>query len=211
MTLSITIQNQIFILHQSGTIFWQAKKTLLISDVHMGKVAHFRQHGIAIPELAVHGNLERLDEIMAFFNPEKIIFLGDLFHSKINTEWELFTHWVKSTTAEILLVEGNHDIIAKENYTLLEIKIFESLTIDGFLLTHHPTISPGFFNFCGHIHPGIKLYDVGRQPLRLPCFFQKPDQMILPAFGEFTGNHYLKPSKADKVYVITESEVIPIA
>ncbi len=210
MVLNTTIHHEIFTLHFSGAIFWKEKKILLISDVHVGKIAHFRKHGIAIPELAIEANIERLEAVVSYFKPEKIIFLGDLFHSKINSEWDLLAKWLESAAVEILLVEGNHDIIDQKYYAKLDIQIIQSLKIDNFLFTHHPTETEGFFNFCGHVHPGIKLYDIGRQSLQLACFFESPNQIILPAFGEFTGRHYLKPTEVDKIYAITDREVILI-
>ncbi len=208
--MKIKIQNQNFTLHQFGAIFWEEKNILLISDVHLGKVAHFRKHGMAIPNDAIFENFTRLNLVVDLFKPENIIFLGDLFHSKINKEWELFANWTKAISQEIILVEGNHDIIAKHNYQDLNVKTFSEIIIDDFLLTHHPTENNGFFNFCGHIHPGIKLKGIGRQYLNLSCFFQKPNQMILPAFGEFTGNFYLVPTENDLVYGITNDAVVLI-
>ena len=210
MIFQTTINDEQFLLHASGAVFWKSKKILLISDVHIGKVAHFRKHGIAIPESAIYANIERLQTVTSFFKPQKIVFLGDLFHSKINAEWNLLEAWLVSVAVEIILVEGNHDIIDKQHYAKLNIQITQSLTIDNFVFTHHPEAIDKFFNFCGHVHPGIKLHDIGRQSLRLACFFQKVNQMILPAFGEFTGRHYLKPTDEDKVYAITENEVILI-
>ena len=49
---SIEIYNHNFILHPSGAIFWLEKKTLFLADVHLGKVAHFRKNGIAVPRKA---------------------------------------------------------------------------------------------------------------------------------------------------------------
>ena len=208
--MTIILNNQNFTLHQSGAIFWEEKKVLLISDVHLGKVAHFRKHGMAIPNDAIFENFVRLNLVVEMFQPERIIFLGDLFHSKINKEWELFSNWTKEINQEIILIEGNHDIIAKHNYEDLGIKIYSELVIDDFLLTHHPTEKDGFFNFCGHIHPGIKLKGIGKQFLNLACFFNKLNQMILPAFGEFTGNFYLTPTINDVVYAIANEEVIVV-
>lgn len=208
--MKIKINTDHFVLHFSGGVFWEEKGILLISDVHLGKIAHFRKHGLAIPESAIVENFNRLDAVVDFFNPEKIIFLGDLFHSKINTEWNLFAFWVHKIRTEVILVEGNHDIIDKQNYTDLNIKMHPQLIIDGFSLTHHPMQTEGFFNFCGHIHPGIQLRDVGRQSLKLPCFFRKESQLILPAFGEFTGNYFMKPGENDRVYAIANEEVIQV-
>lgn len=209
--MKITIHNQNFTLHQSGAAFWEEKNILLISDVHLGKVAHFRKHGIGIPKDAILENFTRLNAVLDEFKPETIIFLGDLFHSKINNEWELFVEWTKQHAQKTILVEGNHDIIAKEYYADLNVEIYSELVIDTFLLTHHPTEEEGYFNFCGHLHPGIQLRGMGRQFLSLACFFRKPNQLIFPAFGEFTGNSYLIPTENDKIYVITKEEVMEVA
>ena len=209
--MDITINQHNFTLHSSGCIFWITKKILLISDVHLGKVAHFRKHGMAIPNDAIFENFTKLNVVLELFKPETIIFLGDLFHSKMNKEWNLFANWTKEISQEVILVEGNHDIIDKENYEDLGIKIYSELFIEDFLLTHHPSERKNFFNFCGHIHPGIQLKGIGKQYLKLPCFFNKPQQLILPAFGEFTGNYYLTPTENDVVYAVTKNAVFKVA
>jgi len=208
--MKIIIHNQNFELHPCGAAFWEEKKILLISDLHLGKVSHFRKYGMAIPEKAVLENFKRLNNILELFDAKTIIFLGDLFHSKMNAEWELFVEWTKTHSHKIILVEGNHDIISKKYYADLNIEIYSELVIDNFLLTHHPKEEQGYFNFCGHIHPGIQLRGLGKQFLNLSCFFRKPNQMIFPAFGEFTGNYYLVPTEKDKVYAITKNEVIEV-
>ena len=208
--MEIKIRENSFILHYTGAMFWKEKNIVFISDVHLGKIAHFRKNGLAIPESAIPENFTRMDEVLELFKPEKIIFMGDLFHSKINNEWILFSNWVKKINLEITLVEGNHDIIDKQNYASLNIFIHSKMIIDDFLLTHHPTETERFFNFCGHIHPGIKLKDVGRQVIKLACFFKKERQLILPAFGEFTGNYFLKPEENDEVYAIANTDIIRV-
>lgn len=210
MTLDIHIQGKEFHLHPLGGLFWKEKSLLLISDVHLGKVSHFRKFGAAVPRKAIHKNFVLLDKIVSDFQPFQICFLGDLFHSSLNKEWQLFENWVGKTPAEIILVSGNHDIIAPEKYRQLNVEIFPELIIDDFLLTHHPEEREGLFTFCGHIHPAVKLHGFGRQKLRLPCFFKSKNQMILPAFGEFTGTYTMNPSKNDEVYAIVEDTVIKV-
>ncbi|MRX41237.1 ligase-associated DNA damage response endonuclease PdeM [Flavobacterium sp. LC2016-23] len=206
--MRITIQNQTFVLHSSGALFWEDKNWLLISDVHLGKVSHFRKHGVAIPNNAILENFTRLTAVAAFFSPEKVIFLGDLFHSSKNQEWDLFEEWVSCCVSEITLIAGNHDIINKKHYTDIDIEVLQFLEIDGFLLTHHPKENKGWFNFSGHIHPGVTLRGLGGQSLKLPCFFQKENQMILPAFGEFTGKHIIRPEQGDLIYAIARDEIV---
>ncbi len=206
--MTLNINNQTFILHPCGVVFWKDKDLLLIADVHLGKVSHFRKHGSAVPAKAILKNFDQLDRAISFFNPANICFLGDLFHSYVNTEWNIFESWILNQTAKITLITGNHDIISEHKYAALGISTGTELTLDNFLLTHHPDQRENLFNFCGHIHPGIRLQGLGKQSLKLPCFFQKSDQMIVPAFGEFTGIYILEPEENDKVYAMTDKEVI---
>lgn len=208
MTLPIDILEHEFILHCSGSMFWPQKSILFISDVHLGKVMHFRKYGVAIPPNSVDGNFKQLTKVVQHFEPEHIIFLGDLFHSELNIEWNNFEDWTKTIDAKIILVAGNHDIISPTKYYNINVEVVSEICIEQFLLTHHPEEREGFFNFCGHIHPGIRLRGLGRQFLNLPCFFRKPFQLILPAFGEFTGKYILKPDGDDLVYAITKEDVI---
>nr|WP_294784300.1 ligase-associated DNA damage response endonuclease PdeM [uncultured Flavobacterium sp.] len=208
--MNITIQNQNFILHSSGALFWEEQKTIIISDVHLGKVMHFRKHGIAIPQNAISENFRKITDVLDYFSPEKIIFLGDLFHSAKNSEWDLFEEWISNHNQETYLIAGNHDIIDQKHYYEIGVLVVDILEVGEFFFTHHPTEMEGLFNFSGHIHPGITLRGLGMQSLKLRCFFQKPNQMILPAFGEFTGKFILKPEEDHIVYAIAGNEVILI-
>jgi len=208
MTITRNISGHDFVFHPSGVIFWTTRKLLLIADVHLGKVSHFRKAGFAVPQDSVTKNFEKLDEAVTFFQPEIICFLGDLFHSEINNEFELFKTWTKAAPAKIILIAGNHDIISADQYEKIGVHVFDEMTLGDFLFTHHPKERERVFNFCGHIHPAVQLHGKGKQWLTLPCFFHSPHQMILPAFGQFTGNYIMKPTEHDCVYALAEDEVI---
>lgn len=208
MIETIEILGQNFSLHPSGAMFWNEKKMLIISDVHLGKISHFRKYGSAVPQNAIAENFDRLTRVIEYFQPEKICFLGDLFHSSLNLEWDLFENWMQDISAEVMLVVGNHDIISELKYDALGIKIFSELILENLLLTHYPEIRENYFNLCGHLHPGFKLNGVGREQVKLKCFYKSGQQLILPAFGEFTGNYWISPNVGDQVFVITKKEVI---
>ncbi len=210
MTQMLKIKNNTFILHPLSVIFWEQKSMLIISDVHLGKVSHFRKFGAAVPQKAIQKNFDLMTEAIEYFKPKTTCFLGDLFHSSINKEWQLFEKWIIDQNLEFILVEGNHDIISPLRYEKLGVKVVPEIQSDGFLLTHHPEDRAGFFNFSGHIHPAVRLRGAGRQTLRLPCFFQKENQMIVPAFGQFTGSHSLTPSKKDKIFAVTKEAVFEV-
>ena len=185
---------------------------LLIADVHLGKSTHFRKNGVPVPLEVTLKNYSRLDTCIAIFKPASVCFLGDLFHSHLNKEWQVFEAWVKKHPLEFILITGNHDIISPHHFENLGFTLTETWQQEPFLFTHHPhDTQEGTFNFCGHIHPGIRLKGAGKQTLKLPCFMRKEHQLILPAFGDFTGSHVLTPQKNDEVYVITPEEVILIS
>lgn len=209
--MTIKIQNQKFELHPSGAAFWKEKEILLISDVHLGKISHFRKFGSAFPSKAINANFLRLSEVVGKFQPKTLCFLGDLFHSNLNNEWKLFENWLGFVKAEVILIAGNHDIISPLKYEELNVRVHSEWQIGNFLFTHHPEKRKGFFNICGHIHPAYRLNGMGRQSLKLPCFFRRKDQLIFPAFGEFTGNYLMELKEGEEAYAITQKEVILIS
>ncbi|MCP9199444.1 ligase-associated DNA damage response endonuclease PdeM [Gramella sp. GC03-9] len=208
MSFTIKIKGEHFVLHPTGAAYWVEQEVLLIADVHLGKVSHFRKHGSAVPVEAIKINFNKMDLLLKEFDPEHVVFLGDLFHSSINMEWDLFSNWVNGINNQIHLIAGNHDIISPLLYEDLGISVHEQVKAGEFLLTHHPQGEIQDFNICGHIHPGYKMKGPGKQLLKLSCFFLSEDQLILPAFGEFTGNYFLDPGEKEQVFAITGKEVI---
>ncbi len=207
MIKSVQILQQNFLFHPSGALYWEDRDMLLISDVHLGKISHFRKYGSAVPAGAIAENFRRLSEVIDFFKPGKVVFLGDLFHSYANIEWDLFTHWLEEVSASVTLVVGNHDVISALKYEEVGVEVQEEMILGDFFLSHHPEIKEDYFNICGHLHPGYKLRGRGRQQLKLKCFYKSTCQLILPAFGEFTGNFWISPNEGDEVYAITKKEV----
>ena len=211
MTLDIKIFEETFTLHPTRALYWKASPILMISDVHLGKVSHFRKSGAAVPRGAIHKNFDLLNEVISYFNPLEVYFMGDLFHSYLNGEWQLFESWIRKQKHQTTLISGNHDIISPLKFESLGIRVCPVLRKHPFFFTHHPSEEEGYFNFSGHLHPAVRLRGMGRQSLRLPCFFRNENQMILPAFGEFTGSHVLSPGKNDQVYAIASNEVIDVS
>ncbi len=211
MTLEVILNSQKFQLHPTGACYWVDQDVVLLADVHLGKSAHFRKHGMAVPSQADDKEYDKLNDVIAHFDPSRIWFLGDLFHSYQNAEWHFFEQWVRMQDIEVLLVMGNHDIISREQFEKLGVKTVEHLQMGSVLLTHHPVQEQAVFNIAGHIHPAVKLTGIGRQRMKIPCFFSTNYGMILPAFGDFTGTYTLKPQKGNKVFACVENEVIELS
>lgn len=212
----IKLLEQTFILHPNRAIYWRDQRALLIADLHLGKAAHFRRAGIAVPQGVGNQNFRRLTELINAFQPERILILGDLFHSTYNQVWPLFCDFLKShSTIRFELIPGNHDILPTIEYErsglLLQAEVYLQAP---FCLSHHPLdtaeVPETYYNLCGHIHPCVRLSGNANQRLRLPCFYFGARQGILPAFGAFTGGGTIPVRKGDRVYVLADNSVVEI-
>lgn len=209
--MEVVIRGEQLVLHPQKAVYWKSRQTLLLSDLHLGKINHFRRAGIPVPARANDHNLETLIDLIELSRPERIVCLGDLFHSHYNAEWEVFGEVVKHfSNIGFDLVLGNHDIMGQYQYTRKGIALHDSLRIADFLLTHHPldVVPEGLYNIAGHIHPGVCLRGKGRQALTLPCFYFGTTQAYLPAFGKFTGLARIRPKSGDHIFVVAENQVI---
>ena len=56
----IVIRNQSFILTNQRAMFWEESSALIFSDLHLGKTAHFRKNGIALPDNLIQNDLNFL-------------------------------------------------------------------------------------------------------------------------------------------------------
>ncbi len=203
-------ENNLTLLPQKA-VFFHNHGVLLIADLHLGKVNHFRRSGIAVPTSINTKNLEILIELIQKFKPKRVIFLGDLFHSHYNEEWESLAQVVRHfTSCQFDLVRGNHDIMSTLQYERCQLNVHQQLELDSFLLTHEPVkeIPKGKYNIYGHIHPGARLRGKGRQAITLPCFYFGKHEAIMPAFGSFTGFVRIPIKKGDKVFIIADQKVI---
>ncbi len=211
MSLQVQLHKQTFHLHSSGACYWEEQDVILLADVHLGKSAHFRKHGMAVPSQADDNEYDKLNDVIELFKPSRIWFLGDLFHSYQNAEWHFFEQWVRMQSIEIVLVMGNHDVISRNQFEKLGVVTVEQLQMGTMLLTHHPIEQKGVFNIAGHIHPAVKLTGVGRQRMKIPCYFCTEYGMVLPAYGDFTGTYVLKPKKGDRIFGCVEDQVLELS
>ena len=207
-----TIQNQTFYLLPEKVIFWKEQSALILSDLHIGKASHFRKAGVPISSHIHVNEFFVLDAIIEEFNPSQILFVGDLFHSEHNQEWELFYTWAHNyETIELILIKGNHDILPEGLYQNSRLEVVDHLLIDNIEFTHERNENSVGYNISGHIHPAVSMIGAGRQSLKLPCFLFRADHAFLPAFGHFTGMAKIKPSKKDNIFVIAENKIIHVS
>lgn len=205
-------QGQRFQPHPCGGLLWldHSPSCLILSDLHFGKVGHFRKSGMALPPAAAEAVFQRFAE--ACRSVQRVLILGDLAHSDWNAELERFATWRQSRPElAVELVPGNHDILDAEAYQRLGIRRMDPLhTESGITFVHDPLdprLPPGTVRMAGHWHPTVRLKGRGRQRLTVPCFWFGREMALLPASGAFTGGHPIQPESGDRVYAWTRETV----
>lgn len=211
--IQLPLNNSVFTLLPEKVVYKEDEQLLIIADVHLGKATHFRKEGIYMPSKAHADDYENLRQLFHKLHPRKVYFLGDLFHSKLNSEWAVFAALIKEfDSIAFTLIKGNHDIMDEALFAGLNIVVVnEVLEEGGFIYSHMPVPTPDdAINIVGHIHPGIFLSGKARQSVRLPCYHLCGNTLLLPAFGKLTGLYMIDCKKDDRVFAVLPSEVIEI-
>lgn len=199
-------------------LYLPARKTVVVSDVHLGKSASFRQRNFFAPSGMHTRDIERLERLIKENEAERLFVLGDLVHAQDGINAEVIDEFARFRErigrCRVSLVLGNHDRKVKlpPSWQLEIIK--KSVLEDGIVFSHEPVTLDDAqkidFVLCGHIHPAAVLTGAARQRERLPCFWlsANPRQMVLPAFGVFTGMYSISPGKGDRVFVLADGIVV---
>lgn len=210
--VTINLEGERLGLLPERAIWWERRQTLIVADLHWGKSGHFRKHGIAIPtDTQTHDEL-KLAGLIRRFSPERLIIAGDMFHSRSNAQVEIFSHFRQShESLHIDLVVGNHDILQEETYQGFGLQSHKECLSDGpFCFAHDMLPESELFVIHGHVHPALRIKSPGyNQPaLKLCCFAEDEQRMILPAFGQFTGTHVIEAAAFRHLYLVAENSVI---
>lgn len=208
--LPIILEDEELILLPEKAIFWPKQKTLIVADLHWGKTAHFRKNGIAIPSDTQKRDEQLLAGIISSYKADRLVIAGDLFHSKANKETEDFPNWRRAhSTLHIDLIIGNHDILPSEKYITWNLQIHEEpYLIAPFLIAHNEIKNSRHFIIHGHVHPAIRLSGKGQQSVKLYCFAEYNNSLVMPAFGTFTGTHLINETGYKHVYVVAGTNVL---
>jgi DNA ligase-associated metallophosphoesterase len=195
--------------------WWPARRWLLLADVHLGKAHSFRRLGVPVPEGTTGGTLARLDALLQAWRPERLVVLGDFLHSahaQAATVLDAVHAWREAHAAlSITLVRGNHDDRAGDPPASLRIDLVDEPWVQGGLaLCHHPEPAAPHYVLAGHLHPCVTVGGRARDHLRRPCFHLGPQVGVLPAFGEFTGMHPVRPAPGDLLGVVGEDRVLAL-
>ena len=195
----------------SKALFLPETKELLICDVHLGKAEYFQQNGIPLTNNSDENNFSRIKKIVKKYSPDKLVILGDLFHSKFSIDKTLqkkVEDLPELLKTNIELILGNHDV----GCDIKNLKIFNTRKTKNLSFSHEPVNSEDnkTLNIRGHYHPKIYLKNNGDK-LSFRCFAMdmKKNTLYLPAFGDLTGGYPCKKS-FKKWAILSENEILEI-
>lgn len=194
--------------------YWPARRTLLVADAHLGKAGAFRRLGVPVPAGTTQDDLRTLSGLIDGLGAERLVFLGDLVHSRTAVEAAApaVTAWRRRHAGvHMLLVVGNHDRHAgalPEAWGVESVE--EPHVVHSLAFVHAPRTIPGAFAICGHVHPGVRLVGRGRQRVRVPCFVLTRAFAVLPAFGAFTGLQEIQPQEGWRIHAVAGGRVVPL-
>ncbi|WP_025596751.1 ligase-associated DNA damage response endonuclease PdeM [Burkholderia sp. WSM2230] len=214
-SLAVEIAGHPLVLSSLRAAFDPTLRCLFVADAHFGKDAVFRARGVPVPVGSTADNLMRLDILMATFEPDTLVFLGDLLHAREahadETLNALHIWRARYERLRIVLVEGNHDRHAGALPGTLNVDyVQEPLRIGPWALCHHPQTVQGVYALAGHLHPVYRIA-TRNDSVRVPCFRFGAQCGVLPAFGSFTGGARDDGrASGERVFVVAHDKVIEV-
>ena len=208
---------QLWLLPQRA-VWWPAQRMAFVADVHFGKAASFRHAGQPVPHGTTADNLARLDALLAVTGAAHLVFLGDFLHARTGAApalWRQLMPWrLRHAQVAMTLVRGNHDLHAGDPPAPLGLALvnepWQPWAGAPVLACHHPRAEPGHTVLAGHWHPAVRLRGPARDALRAPCFGWGGGQLILPAFGAFTGASPVALCSTWAQFAVTPARVVQL-
>ncbi|MFN7020924.1 MAG: ligase-associated DNA damage response endonuclease PdeM [Phycisphaerales bacterium] len=191
---------------------------LIVADLHLGKTAAFRAGGVPVPEV-IDAELLALSLLADRLRPDVLLIAGDLLHARTGTTERVLNamrRWrARHAEIEVILVRGNHDLSAGDPPKDLDIRtVAEPFVLhedDPIAFAHDPAVARECARpvICGHLHPSVSLRD-GPASMRAPCFWVRPHELIVPAYGRFTGTRNIRPGPRDRCLAVGPGVVVEV-
>ena len=222
---------QLWQLRADRTVWWAARRTLIVADLHFGKAEHFRSSGIPVPRGTTRHNLDRLDEALRETEAQRLVVLGDFFHSRGGVSGELLEQLIawrrRWDGLTVINVRGNHDRQAGDPPCEVGIDCVDgpwrerevergpgdaAAPVDQgtVAFAHEPAVVSNAVTWCGHVHPAVMLEGLARTRLRAACFHIQTRSATLPAFGAFTGMKVVRPRRGERVYAVGPGQIVDV-
>lgn len=215
--------------------FLKEHRVLAVADLHFGYAWTHRARGQILPLSAPDQTLPRLLELLADYQPQTLVLLGDIVHGvvpvpELREGLQAVLAALRERT-EVVLVEGNHDRHLAE---LLgaplprEYRVGPHLLLHGDLAEKPPAAAHlaaasagGGLVIMGHEHPALTVGDRVAHRARVPCFLSGEPLLVLPAFSDWAAGanarlgEYLSPltrlAAPTRAVAILAGKLLPVA
>lgn len=214
--VALTLRGARVVLRGDRSMYWPARRWLVVADLHLGKAESLRRDGIALPDAVMSADLARLRLAVTETGATRVLVLGDLVHDApglTNAMVRRVAAWRASLDCEIALVPGNHD---RRVATLPHEWRVEELPLQlpeaPFVFSHEPLLDVGVaaaFNWHGHIHP-VRTVRGGIDRARLPVFAITERTAILPAFSTLTGGSECSDDPRARLWGVVEGRIVAL-
>lgn len=215
--VEITVAGERLILSPLRVAYWPTRRTLLVSDLHLGKADALRFGGSPLSDAVTDGLIEepltRLSAAALAFDATRILVLGDLVHAPVGLTPRVVsavTSWRTQCPVAVDLITGNHDTAIHRVATEWKLGMLGEHASDGpFDFIHIPPRtreSPRAW-IAGHLHPSIRISSRGE---RIPCFAATDSSLLLPAFSSFTGGTSDGTRDGQRLYAVTPDGIVPM-
>ncbi|MFH1752076.1 MAG: metallophosphoesterase [archaeon] len=183
------------------TLLLEKEKILVLGDLHLGFEESLNNDGILIPRFNYKELEKHLRKVFKkTMKLEKIIIIGDLKHEfgRISEqEWSEVLDLIEllsSKAKELILIQGNHDIILGPITNYRKLKLVEEyflpekklLFLHGHKLEKSENYKKAKTIIIGHEHPAVVLKD-GVKREKYKCFlkgkFEGKELIVLPSLN----------------------------
>ncbi|WP_370227393.1 ligase-associated DNA damage response endonuclease PdeM [Cognatishimia sp.] len=170
----------------SGALWWQEKRLLCVSDLHLGKSERLaRLSGQVLPPYDTQDTLIRLEHDLQQTQAAIVVCLGDSFDDLevLDELPEAETNWLHRLQAgrRWVWIEGNHD----PGPVQLPGSHLSELPLPPLTFRHIAQTGKSG-EISGHYHPKVRVQTRLRSISR-PAFLFDSDRVIMPSYGTYTG------------------------
>jgi len=182
----LTVNGVELIADVSGVLWWPARQTLVVADLHLEKGSGLAAKGALLPPYDTAATLARLASAIDRLGPHRVICLGDSFHdggaAARLSAGDAGTIARLTGDRDWIWITGNHDPDPPARWGGC---VIDEL-MDGALVFRHEARPGSVGELSGHFHPKASVSTRARR-ITARCFVGDCDRLILPAFGAYTG------------------------
>ncbi len=189
---SIPLGSTTLLADLNGALMWTEEATLIVADLHLEKGSSYagRNRPQFLPPYDSRATIERLEALLARYEPKRVICLGDSVHDSDGAQRMAAedTNRVTAMTGsrDWIWIAGNHDPVPPSCWGGA---VLHEVSIGNIVLRHQArTMMPEdeTYEISGHFHPTASVTTRSAK-ISARCFASDKRRLLMPAFGAYAG------------------------